>query len=158
MRIDLIDLKKIVGGTYASREYCLVLACVVFFFFYSGSFLLFFILCHCHTAVSLKGTTALMRRSRPLVPAFTTSVSLSLPFVLKHTLDSHRWAPGEGLEPSSPEGHQLACHSVCVYTITFTHMISRLTPFRAYSDLPSLGTPALLICEQVLQFMPLSLW
>jgi hypothetical protein len=37
-----------------------------------------------------------------------------------------------------------------------TCMISRLTPFRAYSDLPSLGTPALMICEPVLQFMPLS--
>src|SRR5918998_790975 len=80
--------------------------------------------------------------------------------VLKHALISHRWAPGEGLEPSSPEGHQLARHSVClcVCDTQYTYMISRLTPFRAYSDLPSLGTPALLICEQVLQFMPLSLW
>jgi hypothetical protein len=30
--------------------------------------------------------------------------------------------PGVGLEPTSPEGHQLACH----------YLISRLTPFRVY--------------------------
>ena len=89
------------------------------------------------------------RHSSPNFAAWTFSLA---PVVLKHALISHRWAPGEGLEPSSPEGHQLARHSLRQYT----YMISRLTPFRAYSDLPSLGTPALLICELVLQFMPLS--
>jgi hypothetical protein len=66
------------------------------------------------TAVSLKGAAAafMCRNRRPLVPAFTTLVSVLHASVLKHTLDSHRWAPGEGLEPSSPEGHQLARHSV----------------------------------------------
>jgi hypothetical protein len=69
------------------------------------------------TAVSLKGAAAIAaafmcRNRRPLVPAFTTLVSVLHASVLKHTLDSHRWAPGEGLEPSSPEGHQLARHSV----------------------------------------------
>ena len=39
--------------------------------------------------------------------------------------------PGVGLEPTSPEGHQLACR----------YLISRLTPIRVY-NLPSLGTPA----------------
>ena len=71
-----------------------------------------------------------------------------------NALISSRWAPGEGLEPSSPEGHQLARHSLC----DNIHMISRLTPFRAYSDLPSLGTPALLIFEHAIQFIPLKLF
>jgi hypothetical protein len=44
----------------------------------------------------------------------TALAFVSHPSVLKPTLDSHRWAPGEGLEPSSPEGHQLARHSVCL--------------------------------------------
>jgi hypothetical protein len=59
-----------------------------------------------------------------------------------------RLAPGEGLEPSSPEGHQLARD-----TVQSARMISRLTPFRGYCDLPSLGTPAHLLFELVLQFM-----
>ena len=62
---------------------------------------------------------------------------------LKDALISYRRAPGEGLEPSSPEGHQLARHILLQYA--HIHMISRLTPFRVHSDLPSLGTPALLI-------------
>jgi len=41
-------------------------------------------------------------------------------------------APGVGLEPTGPGGHQLA----------LTLQISRLTPFRVI-DLPSLGTPAI---------------
>ena len=66
----------------------------------------------------IRAAAFMCRNRRPLVPAFTTLVSLSHSLtllhasVLKHTLDSHRWAPGEGLEPSSPEGHQLARHSV----------------------------------------------
>ena len=39
-------------------------------------------------------------------------LSLLHPSVLKHILVSNRWTPGEGLEPSSPEGHQLARHSM----------------------------------------------
>ncbi len=60
----------------------------------------------------IRAAAFMCRNRRPLVPAFTTLVSLLHASVLKHTLDSHRWAPGEGLEPSSPEGHQLARHSV----------------------------------------------
>ncbi len=40
-------------------------------------------------------------------------------------------APGVGLEPTSLGRHQLSYF-----------MISRLTPFRAFNCLPSLGTPA----------------
>jgi hypothetical protein len=40
-------------------------------------------------------------------------------------------APGVGLEPTSLGRHQLSYF-----------MISRLTPFRAFDSLPSLGTPA----------------
>ena len=60
----------------------------------------------------IRAAAFMCRNHRPLVPAFTTLVSLLHASVSKHTLDSHRWAPGEGLEPSSPEGHQLARHSV----------------------------------------------
>ena len=52
----------------------------------------------------------------------------------KFTIESV--TPGVGLEPTSPEGHQLACH----------YLISRLTPFRVY-NLPSLGTPALFLTK-----------
>jgi hypothetical protein len=47
----------------------------------------------------IRGAAFMCRNRRPLVPAFTTLVSLLHASVLKHTLDSHRWAPGEGLEP-----------------------------------------------------------
>jgi hypothetical protein len=57
------------------------------------------------------GGGALLRRCLLPVTAFTALGSLAHPSVLKHTLDSPRWAPGEGLEPSSPEGHQLARHN-----------------------------------------------
>ena len=50
-----------------------------------------------------------------LVTVFTTLGFFPRPSVLKHVLDSRRWAPGEGLEPSSPEGHQLARHGVRQY-------------------------------------------
>ena len=60
----------------------------------------------------IRAAAFMCRNRRPPVSAFTTLVSLLHASVLKHTLDSHRWAPGEGLEPSSPEGHQLARHSV----------------------------------------------
>ena len=60
----------------------------------------------------IRGAAFMCRNRRPLVPAFTTLVSLLHAYVSNRTLDSHRWAPGEGLEPSSPEGHQLARHSV----------------------------------------------
>gem|GEM_PF-2721072 len=60
----------------------------------------------------IRAAAFMCRNRRPLVPAFTTLVSLLHAYVSNRTLDSHRWAPGEGLEPSSPEGHQLARHSV----------------------------------------------
>ena len=60
------------------------------------------------------------RHSSPKLAAWTF-FSLA-PEVLKHALIPRRWAPGEGLEPSSPEGHQLACHSVlCVYDNIHTY-------------------------------------
>ena len=36
--------------------------------------------------------------------------------ICKACSNLRRWAPGEGLEPSSPEGHQLARHSLWQYT------------------------------------------
>ena len=60
----------------------------------------------------IRAAAFMCRNRRPLVPSLTTLVSLLHASVSKHTLDSHRWAPGEGLEPSSPEGHQLARHSM----------------------------------------------
>ena len=66
------------------------------------------------TAVLFKDAAAFMRR-RHVVPAFTALAFVSHSSVLKHMLVSRRWAPGEGLEPSSPEGHQLARRILCVY-------------------------------------------
>ena len=60
----------------------------------------------------IRAAAFMCHNRHPLVPAFTALVSLLHASFLRHTLDSHRWAPGEGLEPSSPEGHQLARHSV----------------------------------------------
>ena len=47
----------------------------------------------------IRAAAFMCRNRRPLVPAFTTLVSLLHASVSKHTLDSHRWAPGERLEP-----------------------------------------------------------
>jgi hypothetical protein len=47
----------------------------------------------------IRADAFMCRNRRPPLPAFTTLVSLLHASVLKHTLDSNRWAPGDGLEP-----------------------------------------------------------